>query len=211
MHVYFVRHGETLLNTKHVHQTPSTPLSERGRTEALVVAETLRLTSPDLLISSEYTRATQTARIIGSRVGLPLVTNNLFYEIVRPSSLFEKSVFRPETFLYVILSVFKRKDPTWRYADAENYTDISNRAQRSLTYLESLNGEHESIIVVSHTVFINVMVAYMCRNRILDVRDLLLTFLHIKRMKNCDVIHVEYVGSKTPNTCRWRVVHDTPA
>lgn len=208
MHIYFVRHGETRLNKKHVHQSPNTPLSPKGREQVLTTAEYLRSANPDILLTSEYTRARESARIIGASVGLTPTVCGLFYEITRPSKLFGKSHFNPETLWYVILSVFHRKNKSWRYADAENFLDITNRAERALAHIESLHGKHESVVVVSHTVFINIMVSYMCKNRILDVRDLLLTFLHIERMKNASVVHVEYTGSTAPNMCSWRVVKE---
>ncbi len=208
MHVYFVRHGKTHLNAKNIHQSPNTPLSPQGREDVLTVAEHLRSLNPDLLLSSEYTRAIETARIIGLHVGLTPVVQGLFYEIMRPSKLFGKSHFHPQTLWYVLLSVLNRKKPEWRYADAENFTDISNRAKKALAYIESLHTKHNSVVIVSHTVFINIMVSYMCRQRILDVRDLLLTFLHIERMKNTGIIHLEYTPSSAPNTCAWRQVDE---
>jgi broad specificity phosphatase PhoE len=208
MHIYFVRHGETLLNKKHIHQSPNTPLSSEGREQVLTVAEFLREVNPDALLTSEYTRAVESARIIGSSVGLKPMVSGLFYEIMRPSRLFGKSHFNIETFWYVILSVLHRKNKSWRYTDAENFFDISNRAKKALEYLESLRGTHSSVVVVSHTVFINTMVSYMCKNKILDVRDLFFTFFHIERMKNASVIHVEYNGATAPHTCAWTRVRE---
>jgi broad specificity phosphatase PhoE len=208
MHVYFVRHGETSLNRQHIHQSPNTPLSDNGRDQAMSTAEILRVVNPDLLISSEYTRALETARIIGLRTGLTPVTNGLFYEVERPSKLFNRSTLSPETLWYELCSAFNRKNPQWRYADAENFTDISNRAQKALRYIESLYGQHESIVIVSHTVFINVMVSYMCKNRMLDFRDLFRIFFDMERMKNGSVIHVQYAGPSSGNTCSWSVVNE---
>jgi len=206
MHVYFVRHGETDLNRRHIHQSPNTPLSSRGREIVVSTAEGLRVVNPDILVSSEYTRAIESARIIGLHVGLTPITNGLFYEIVRPSKLHNCSIFSLETLWYVFLSVLFRNRPSWRYKDAENFTDISNRAKRALAYIESLRDTHTSVVIVSHTVFINIMVAYMCRNRMLDVRDVLSAFTRSKRMKNGEVIHVEYVGAGAKNACNWRIV-----
>ncbi len=208
MHIYFVRHGSTTLNDQHIHQSPSTPLSPKGRDEAFSVAEYLREVNPDMLISSEYTRALETARVIGMHVGLTPVANGLFYEVARPSSLFGKSHFHPRTLMYVCLSALLRNRAAWRYQDAENFSDIKARATRALAYLESLRDTHASVIVVSHTIFINMMISYMCQNKMYDLKSLMLTILHIKQMKNTDVIHVEYVGKTGKNTCAWSIVHE---
>jgi len=209
MDVYFVRHGQTYLNALRLHQSPSTPLSPEGRIGALSVGEHLRGVNPDMLITSEYTRALETARIIGLHVGLTPQVNGLFYELMRPSRLFGKSHFHIETLWYVFLSVVHSKNPKWRYNDAENFGDITKRAQKALVYLESLHGTHNSVIVVSHAIFINILVSYLCRERMLNFRDLLSTFLDIKRMKNTEVVHLRYTKSNTSGTCAWERIPGT--
>ena len=208
MHVYFVRHGETEANRKHRHQSANTPLSVWGRNMMVTCAETLRSVNPDILITSEYTRAVESAEILGTNLGLKPISNELFYEIIRPSKFYTDSVFSFETIWYVIVSIMKRNDPSWRYADAENLHDIESRAEKALRYIESLHGKHQSVVIVSHSVFINVMVAYMCRSTTLDIRSLLHTFFDVGRMKNAAVVHLQYVGSDTPYTCAWKIHHD---
>ena len=207
MDVYFVRHGETLLNKKNIHQSPSTPLSSKGYEQSQTVAELLRPVSADILITSEYVRAKETARIIGTALGLTPQVNDLFFEIERPSSLYGRSHFCVETFWYVILSVVHKNDSTWKYTDAENFTDISIRAKRALAYLEKLANTHASVVVVSHNIFINIMVAYLCSDRMIAVRDLIGTFLHVKRMKNAGVVHLAYDAHAGDGTCAWQLVN----
>ena len=204
MHVYFVRHGETILNRRHVHQSPHVPLSSKGEDEARTIAEYLRDVNPSLLLSSSYTRAFATAEIIGLHTGLTPEVNELFSECISPAHLIGRWHFGISTLWYIFLSVIQRNNALWRYGDAENFTDISRRTKRGLTYIESLRGTHASVIIVSHTILINVMVAYMCKNRMLDIRDLARIFLHIKRMKNTGVIHVEYIGQEGNRVCAWQ-------
>ncbi len=205
--MYFVRHGETILNRKLIHQTPSTTLSPLGREQAVTVAEYLRPMNPDILLTSEYARALETARIIGMMLDLAPRTSGLFYEVERPSKLAGRSLFTPETIWYVLRSVQKQKDPKWRYYDAENFNDVYTRVQRALHHIESLkDAGHKSVVVVSHTIFINLMIAYMCHDRILAIRDLLPSFLNVKKMNNCGVVEIEYVEKRAPNTCAWQMV-----
>ena len=105
MHVYFVRHGETPLNAWHMHQSPGTPLSLKGRDDALSTAEYLRGVNPDKLLTSEYTRARETARIIGASLGIEPEVNGCFHEIIRPSKFYGRSHFSPETLLYMFRSI----------------------------------------------------------------------------------------------------------
>lgn len=205
MHIYFVRHGETELNRAHIHQSPNTPLSDEGKTMMGTVGEALRDMNPDLLLASGYTRARESADIIGAHIGLVPQVHPDMYEIVRPSRLHGKSIFTPETFLYVVLSALLRYAKHWRYGDAENVSDIALRAERVLKYIESLRGTHQSVVVVSHSVFISIMIAYMCKNRMLDMRDIIHMFLRSKRMKNGDITHVEYVGNGNMYACNWQL------
>ncbi len=209
MHVYFVRHGETLLNKTRVHQSPSTPLSPKGKEEAVATAKYLKDVQPDFLISSEYTRALETSRIIGLHTGLPTKTNSLMSEIIRPTVLFGQSHLSLQTLRYIFLSLIHRNKSSWHYTDAENVIEISNRSKRALEYLESLEGTHRSVVVVSHTIFLSCMVSYMCKSHVpLRIYDIFLAFLTMGRIKNGSVIHAEYTGETIPGTCSWKLIHD---
>lgn len=205
MDVYFVRHGETILNRKRVHQSPSTPLSTVGYEQAGTVAESLRGMHPDLLITSEYTRAVETARVIGVHVGLPPQTNGLFYEIVRPSSLYGKSHFHPKTLWYICLSYMRRRNQRWHFEDAENFSDIENRTKKAVLYLESLKGRNQSIVVVSHAIFIHCMVSYMSRRTVFPMFDTILNMLQMKRLRNTGVVHIKFDSDNDSAKAKWRI------
>lgn len=207
MHVYFVRHGETILNRRFIHQSPTTPLSPKGRDQALSAAEYLRAMNPDLLLTSKYTRAQETARIIGSVLDLKPQATPLFNEVERPTILCGRSLFHPETFKYVLYSTIHRNDPRWHYCDGENYMDVYNRVRDALIHLKSLSKTHKSVVVVSHTIVINLLVAYMCHGRLLSMRDLIPTFLHMEKTDNGEVVAIKYLGKTAPNTCPWELVH----
>ncbi len=191
MHVYFVRHGETVLNRSGIHQTAVTPLSPKGWEQARTVAEYLRQMNPDLILTSSHTRALETSRIIGNTLGLTPKTSTLLREIDRPTSLSGKPLVCFKTFWYVIASVLRQKNVLWRFEDAENFNDIYTRVRETVRHLESLSDTHKSVVVVSHNIYINLLVAYMCYNRILAVRDLLPSFFNVRKLKNCSVIPVQ--------------------
>lgn len=206
MRVYFVRHGETLLNRSHTHQTKYTRLSKKGEDQARTVGEYLRNVDADLLLTSDHTRAFETAQIIGDSVGLTPLVEPLFGEVRRPARLTGRSHFAPETFWYTLLSVFHKDDPNWHYHDAENFTDIFARVRETFEYVNALRYKYHSVIIVSHSMFISMIVAYLCHDRMLAIRDLLPAFLHIKRMKNCGVIELRYAGGDVPGPCSWKVI-----
>lgn len=205
MDVYFVRHGETECNRFHVHQSPTTPLSNRGRDQSLSVAEYLRKMNPDYLLTSDYTRAMQTAGIVGRTLGLTPEVSDLFQEMRRPAKLYGKSHFHPLSVWYVFQLLAHRGDFHYRYHDAENLMDVRRRVKDALMHLKALKKDHGSIVVVSHTIFLNLLVAYMCKNRLLDFGDILPALLHIVRLENGGIIHVRYIGETEEQTCSWQL------
>ncbi len=203
MHIYFVRHGESMENRSHTHQPPSTPLSPRGAEQARTIAEELRALNPTLLITSDFVRTKETAGIIGNNLGLTPRVSTLFHEIRRPTALYGKSHFHPETFVYVLLSILHRDNRSWHMKDAENFTDIKIRIDHALNFLEAFEPKHESIVVVSHTMFINLLSAYMCHDRNISFTVLFPYLSHILRMRNVEITHLMHNRTDGKNVCAW--------
>lgn len=203
MHVYFVRHGETNQNLHHEYLAPNSPLNETGYDQARTVGEFLRPVNPTLVVTSPLTRAVQTARIIGQCTGVSPHENHLFREVVWPSKLFGRSLYSLRALWYVLLSTVYRDRTTWRYHDAENYADLYTRIVKSFSYIDSLTEAHDAIVIVSHSEYIRLMVRYMCHGESLTLRELLATLLSVNKLKNGEVVHVEYVGPTVKGTCPW--------
>lgn len=203
MDVYFVRHGETAYNRSHIHQSPSISLSMKGREQAGTISEELRSMNPTLLITSEYQRTRETASIIGSRLGLSPIVNSLFHEIRRPSELYGLSHYHPRTLWYVALSILNRDRPKWRMRDAENFSDIQKRIDAALNFLEQHEAEHQSVVVVSHTVFINLMLAYMHHERSISLFKLMPYLGRIVRMHNGAITHVKHTSQNERGASDW--------
>jgi len=69
--VYMTRHGETQWNFEGRWQGHTdVPLNENGRAQARAIAETLRASGLAGLVSSDLSRARETAEIVGSALGL---------------------------------------------------------------------------------------------------------------------------------------------
>lgn len=203
MDVYFVRHGETAHNRLHTHQSPSASLSEKGREQAVTIAEELRPLNPTLLITSEYERTRETAHIIGHMLELTPVVNTLFHEIERPTELYGLSHFNLHTLRYVVLSILNRNRPKWRMSDAENFSDIQKRIDSALNFLESCEGKHQSIVVVSHTIFINLMLAYMHHERTISLFRLIPYLSLILRMHNGAITHIKHTTQGNGRAHSW--------
>jgi broad specificity phosphatase PhoE len=203
MHVYFVRHGETDLNAQSVHQAPSTPLNARGYDQARTVGELLRPADPTLLITSTHVRAEETARVIGQSLGITPVRAYLFREVEWPSNLIGKSLISFGSVRFLIMLALFRNRLSWRYRDGENIYDLYTRIQKAFSYIDSLVEAHNSVVIVSHSEYIRLMIRYMCHGQKLTLREIITTLLSVRKLKNGEVVHVEYIGPTVKGTCPW--------
>jgi len=78
--LHLVRHGETALNVARVLQPADTPLSARGRAQAVALAGRLKAMGLAGIVSSDMPRALQTAEAIAAACGLPIETSPLLQE-----------------------------------------------------------------------------------------------------------------------------------
>jgi probable phosphoglycerate mutase len=82
--IYFVRHGETILTPlrKFSGTGPLNPdLTEEGLEQAATVAKEIAKIKPDVLIASPLQRTRQTAETIAKETGLPIVFDDIWYEL----------------------------------------------------------------------------------------------------------------------------------
>ncbi len=150
--VIFLRHGQTALNKAWVHQYPETPLSEKGREQVQKTAKLLEQVPIDCIITSPYTRAQETAKIIADHKGLPVETNELFTELRPPRLLMGKwwlSFY--SLWIMGLLFLFAGRD-NWHYEDEENVEEFHARARRALEFLA--DRKEQNILVVSHRGFL---------------------------------------------------------
>lgn len=78
--LYLIRHGETAHNAARVLQPADTPLSPRGQAQAAALAQRLKPLRLSGILSSDLTRALQTAQAIAAACGLPIQTSPLLHE-----------------------------------------------------------------------------------------------------------------------------------
>ncbi|HET8580882.1 MAG TPA: histidine phosphatase family protein [Candidatus Paceibacterota bacterium] len=160
--IYLLRHGQTAYNRALVHQYHAVPLSPAGERQAELLAERITSFAPDMLIASDIKRAQQTAEAIARQTGLPLITEPLFEEIKRPTSLYGKAFADPRSIWAFIALYLHATNLHWHYSDEENFSEFRDRAHRAVEYLEQVDGER--VVVVSHRIFIaGMLAAIQCR------------------------------------------------
>ncbi len=158
MKVYFVRHGESEL-TEAKHQSPETPLSKRGNQQASFTAHRFTNIPIDLILTSSYTRALQTAQAIKEVKAVAVNQSDLLIERRMPSSFLSKSIHDPK--IMPIHQTIREHfyEPGWHYADEENFTDLITRVKAALEFIHSQ--EKENIVVVTHGYFLTVMIYFI--------------------------------------------------
>ena len=77
---YFVRHGSTDGNETGAYQLHTIPLSEKGLAQVVFIAERFKNIPVDVIISSDMTRAAQTADGIARAVGRIVVHSQPDFE-----------------------------------------------------------------------------------------------------------------------------------
>lgn len=149
MKVLLVRHGEArydeVLRKGYPHQGYDLgKLSNRGIHQAETVAMDPRFIDADIIISSPYTRALQTAAIISRVTQIPLIVENDLHEWM-PDVDFTNSPHVTKS--YEDYLKHRGKYTQKKIINWETYRDLSKRAHEAL---QQYVGEYEKVIVVTH-------------------------------------------------------------
>src|SRR3990167_5446698 len=159
MKVYFVRHGQSRGNKARIHQTGKDPLSEYGLKQAQTVASRFKKIPVDVIFSSAYTRAAQTAEAIGRDVHKTVIHITLLREMKRPTELEGKLSYGAHVTAVKNLLEDHAHDPDWPHSDEENLHDLINRAKKCLEFISARH--EENIVVVSHGFFLRILISVM--------------------------------------------------
>lgn len=160
--IYFVRHGETVLNAQGIRQGPEGPLTEKGRRQAIDTAKKFPKENgrPQVIISSPYERAKETTEIISKELGLKKIEySDLLKERRNPSEIVGRWGGDPE-----VKRIIDQMDKSYhaddlRVSDEENFTDLKKRAKKLLRFIR--RRREKRIIMVTHGIFLKMIVAYI--------------------------------------------------
>lgn len=166
---YFVRHGETLLNEQHIRQGVEGSLSEKGKKQAAQIGAYLAPHSIDLIISSSYDRARETAEIIKTFVHARVVTSPLLVERKSPSEIVGKPSHDPEVHRITDTIDLAYHDDDYRFSDEENFVELHARATKCLALL-ARQGASDTVIVTHH-VFLKMLISTMLYHARLHASD----------------------------------------
>jgi broad specificity phosphatase PhoE len=200
MHVYFVRHAESQYNALDRHQVASVGLSQLGVKQAEDLGQRLSTKKIDVIMSSPYERARQTAEFISAALQKPVELTALLREIKRPSVIEGRHHDDPEAVRIRRTIREKFHDPAWRYADEETFFDVRDRAVQCIKCIICL--DKSNVLLVTHGGIMGMIVAVMLHGEGLEVRDFLKlqAFLHAD---NAGITLCDYRNDKTWKLITW--------
>ena len=157
--IYFVRHGESEGNIGSTRPIFSTPLTEKGKSQANFLAGRCKNLSLEIIICSTMNRARETAQSIVEKISKPIEYSDLFIERRQPSEIIGKP--KNDLIALEIERVIHEKfhTPGFRVSDEENFDDIKNRAKQALGYLAQR--PQKNILVITHGFFLRIVAAYV--------------------------------------------------
>jgi broad specificity phosphatase PhoE len=156
---YFVRHGQTEDNVNNIYQSPKDKLTEKGKEQAMLVAERFVSIPNEIIIVSDYGRALETAEAISKKTGVTVHISELFREIRRPSNIIGKEKQEPGSKRIMNEIIQNEPNGDWHHLDEENIFEAIARARLALDYLCAL--PEENIIVVTHEMFTKILLSAM--------------------------------------------------
>jgi len=152
MKLYFVRHGQTKSNVdmaygKSINDLDD-PLDETGISQANELAEKLKDTKFDVLVSSPLKRAHQTAKIINKKHNLPIKINEDWVE--------RRAGEYIDPYKWHQLFDLDKDLPV---GDGESASEFFARGYKAIEDLKKKHGD-KSVLVVSHGGMQHVLYAY---------------------------------------------------
>ncbi len=149
MRVYFVRHAQSVGNSRRMYFNFTDPLTRTGIEQAEKVAERFKDIQIDVIVCSRHERAMHTARIIGKALNKKIRITSLFNEQKTPTEWHGQPT-QGNVVSETLLEQEKHMgEPKWHYSDEENKFDLEKRARRAMRYLEDLG--KKNVLVVSHS------------------------------------------------------------
>ncbi len=163
MKLLLIRHGESVANQERRNQGQlDSPLSERGRIQALALANRLARDSWALstLYASDLSRAAQTAQILAGELGVPLVLDARLREFDTGvlSGLTSEEIERQ----YPDLWQQFQSSPTWvTVPGAESLDGLRRRLMSLVDQILAHHGKEETVALVSHGGSLGVLLSHL--------------------------------------------------
>ncbi len=197
MKVFLIRHGQSMLNGRGIHQSPDTGLSERGIRQAEAMAERFVGVKVDLILASRYRRAMHTAQIISRRIDRRVVYTKLLNEFKNPTEVEGLRHGSAKAMKIAKMIRAHAHDPKWHYSDEENMFDKITRGKKAVKYIEDMHAD--SVIVATHSGLLRMILAIGIFGKELTPEDFA-KIVSFMMTENTGITECEVTGG------RWRLI-----
>lgn len=156
MKVFLVRHAEGE-NSNVKWQTPKTPLSLKGKkqAESLSVLSRFKHINMDVILSSKWRRAQETAEIVAEALSKPIETLDGIAERAQSSKVYGLSRNDPVSEQYLQDCIQNRNDWNWKWdKEEESFAELFKRAIKFKEYLIKTYPQ-KNVMVFSHDAFLS--------------------------------------------------------
>ncbi len=153
MFITFVRHGESVNNSRHRHHDTDSGLTESGKLQAIKLKALLPLASDIPVFTSPLLRAYQTAQIIHHNPKA-IITDARLQEVRKPSKLNQLAETDPEYLAIKMDLLTYGHQPNWRHSDEESFYDFHQRVKDFV-----MTATHTDSLVITHSGVIRMVLA----------------------------------------------------
>ena len=156
IHIYFVRHGESVDNEQEIIPRDGSLLSVQGGKDIIRAIKKLQKISANLIISSDQIRELQTADILAKKLKLKIRKDICLRERKFPREIVGKK--ENDISVQKVLHEMRLhvENKHWHYSNEENFVEFKNRAKKFLC--DKIYSLNENVIVVSHAGFIRMII-----------------------------------------------------
>lgn len=203
-HLFLMRHAETAENLRLQNQTPDVSITSYGRAHAAAVGAALAAFPISRILTSDYTRAMQTAREVGAQLSLIPEPTTLLRETAPPVSVYGNANLSVASVRYLIWLWGSQNEAASRDVlhGAESLYHIHRRVQELRTHLET----HAAwcTLAVSHTLFMNLFREMVSTSPPLPCWRATRGLCVLRRVPNAGIVHFTYAREASTGAARWR-------
>ena len=179
MKLLLIRHGEadySIVQEKHYLGMgyDMATLSLKGKSQAQEVSKDPRLKGAEIIISSPYPRALETASIISKNTGLDIIVENDLHEWSPDLTYRELNLD-----IDIIKKEMRERKGKWDATCRFHYEEFYNLGLRGMASLKKYLGKYDKVIVVAHGYLFN-------------------QFVFNPIMQNCEIEEYELTKDSTP-------------
>ncbi len=165
--IYFVRHGETILNAEKKRQGEAGGLSLLGHSQAFALGERLSHFNIKRIFCSPFQRAMETADEILKTCAAPIEYSPLLGERKNPTRIIGLSYEDPVTIEAINFMDKSYHAAEARWDDEENFQDLKDRALKLKEFL--IKNSTDGTLCVSHGIFLKMFLCTLLYDKDLNV------------------------------------------